>query len=190
MSIFSCLLKSESAVQKALANEWASVPVEAQTEILVILQATNILKANLSLNGDEILALITQAVGSKFVDSWTTIVDKVATSIGISIPADVTPVQTVELIARNLAPRNGDNWADTALRIAAYSLTNLIPGGTIVRTIAIPLVQWVYDNIFKPATVINTIPDSVTQAATILNSLAIQTSSDTPAPEDNGSAIN
>ncbi len=151
MSIFSCLKKAESNVQTALAKEWAAVPDGAKQEVLTILQATEIIKTNDTLNGDEILALITKETGATFVDNWLTIVDKVAGSMGINIPAGTPPVETVQKIASALTPKSGDNWGDTVLSIAVYSLTNLIPGGTIVREIAMPLLQWVYDNVFKPS---------------------------------------
>lgn len=178
MSIFSCLSKAESSVQTALANEWAAVPSQDKAELLVILQATNIIKANATVNGDTLLKLITAATGQTFVDNFLTIVSNVASSIGISIPNGSTPVQILQLIATDLAPRSGDNWADTVLRIASYTLSNLVPGGGIVREIAIPLVQWVYDNVFKPATVAPTIPAIVQEAVTLLSNLpAAQASS-------------
>jgi hypothetical protein len=153
MSIFSCLSKAESNVQTALKKEWDAIPQASKDEILIILKATNIIKANDTLNGDEIIALIEKETGKPFVDNWLTIVDKVAGSIGIEVPAGSTPSQTVTLIASALTPKSGDNWKDTVLHIAVYSLTNLIPGGTIVREIALPLIQWVFDNVFnKPAT--------------------------------------
>lgn len=178
MSIFSCLQSAESKVQKALAAEWAAIPANSKTELLIILQATNIIKAApAGISGDDLLAQIATATGQPFVDSFLTIVDKVAASIGITIPAGTNAVDTLGLIASNLAPRTGDNWGDTVLRIAAYALTNLVPAGNIVRTIAIPLVQWVYDNVFKPAVSTVTVPAIVAEAATILNSLPAATTS-------------
>lgn len=151
MKIFACLSKAESTVQTALQNEWAAVPDTAKNELLAILKATDVIKENNTLDGDGIINLIEKATGTQFVDNWMGIVDKVATSIGITIPAGSTPLQTVEIIAASLTPKQGDDWKDTVLRIAVYSLTNLIPGGAIVREVAIPLVQWVYDNVFKAA---------------------------------------
>lgn len=151
LSIFSCLSKAESNVQTALAKEWAAVPQADKDELLTILKATDIIKANNTLDGDGILALIEKETGSTFVDNWLTVVDKVAGSLGITIPAGTAPAETVQLIAAALTPKQGDNFGDTVLGIAVYSLTNLVPGGGIVRTIAIPLVQWVYDNVFKPS---------------------------------------
>lgn len=172
MSIFSCLKKAESNVQTALANEWAAVPTQDKTELLTILQATNVIKAApAGTLGDDLLVQIIAATGKPFVDNFLTIVDKVAASIGITIPVGTSAVDTLELIANNLAPRSGDNWGDTVLRIASYALTNLVPDGGIVREIAIPLVQWVYDNVFKPATTV-TVPAIVGEAASILTSIA------------------
>ena len=151
MSIFSCLSKAESNVQTALAKEWAAVPQADKDELLTILQATDIIKANPTLTGDGIIALIEKETGTTFVNNWLTVVDKVAGSLGITVPAGTAPVETVQLIASALTPKQGDNWGDTVLSIAVYSLTNLVPGGAIVREIALPLVQWVYDNVFKPA---------------------------------------
>lgn len=183
MSIFACLNRAESNVQQALANEWAAVPSTAKSELLVILQATNIIKAYSNVDGDTLVSLISAATGQPFVDSFLAIVDKVATSIGVTIPAGATPVQTLQLIANYLTPKSGDNWGDTVLSIASYTLTNLVPGGGIVRQIAIPLVQWVYDNVFKPATAVPVVPAIVSEAANILSALpastAPQTSSDT-----------
>jgi hypothetical protein len=162
LSIFACLSKAESSVQSALAKEWASVPQADQDELLIILKATNIIKQNNTLNGDEIIALIEKETGSQFVDSWLTVIDKVAASLGITIPAGSTPVQTVQIIAAALTPKQGDNFGDTVLGIAAYTATNLFPAGVMVREVAIPLVQWVYDNVFKP---MMQAPAAVTQAA-------------------------
>lgn len=172
MNIFACLQSAESKVQKALAAEWAAIPSDSKSELLVILQATNIIKAApVGISGDDLLAQIAAATGQPFVDSFLTIVDKVAASIGITIPPGTDAVTTLELIAANLAPRTGDNWGDTVLRIGAYALTNLVPAGNIVRTVAIPLVQWVYDNVFKPAVSTVTVPAIVAEAATILANL-------------------
>lgn len=172
MSIFSCLSKAESSVQTALANEWAAVPAQDKTELLTILQATNIIKsAPAGISGGDLLVQIATATGQPFVDSFLTIVDKVATSIGLNIPAGTNAVDTLGLIANYLTPKAGDNWEDTVLGIASYALTNLVPGGGIVRSIAIPLVQWVYDNVFKPAVTVPVIPAIVSEAATILNTL-------------------
>lgn len=172
MSIFACLKKAENNVQTALANEWAAVPTQDKTELLTILQATNIIKsAPAGIAGDDLLAQIAASTGQPFVDSFLTIVDKVAASIGITIPVGASAVNTLELIAANLAPRTGDNWGDTVLRIASYALSNLVPGESIVREIAIPLVQWVYDNVFKPAVSTVTIPAIVGEAVTILGQI-------------------
>ncbi len=149
MSLFSCLSKAESSVQTALAKEWAAVPATDQNVILEILQMANVLKANNTLNGDAIVAAITKLLGQSFVTSFLGVVDKVAANIGIEVPASSTPVQTLQLIASSLTPKSGTSWEDEVLSIAVYSLTNLIPGGAIVREIAIPLVQWVFDNVFS-----------------------------------------
>ena len=149
MSIFSCLSKAESNVQSALAKEWAAVPAADQNVILEILQMANVLKANNTLNGVAIIAAITKLLGSTFVNDFLDVVDKVAANIGIEVPAGSTPIQTLELIVSSLTPLSGTSWEDEVLKIAVYSLTNLVPGGEIVREIAIPLVQWVYDNVFS-----------------------------------------
>jgi hypothetical protein len=151
MSIFSCLSKAESNVQSALAKEWAAVPQADKDELLTILKATDIIKANSTLTGDAIIALIEKETNSTFATNFLGVVDKVAASMGINVPAGTAPVETVGLIASDIAPKSGDNWGDSILSIAVYSLTNLIPGGAIVREIALPLLQWVYDNVFKPA---------------------------------------
>ncbi|WP_158993480.1 hypothetical protein [Mucilaginibacter sp. L196] len=149
MSLFSCLSKAESNVQTALAKEWAAVPATDQNVILEILQMANVLKANNTLNGDAIVAAITKLLGQSFVTGFLGVVDKVAANIGIEVPAASTPVQTLQLIASSLTPKSGTSWEDEVLSIAVYSLTNLVPGGAIVRAIAIPLVQWVFDNVFN-----------------------------------------
>lgn len=183
MSIFSCLSKAESNVQVALANEWAAVPAQDKTELLIILQATNIIKAApAGISGGDLLAQIAASTGQPFVDSFLTIVDKVAASIGLEIPAGTSAVDTLGLIAAYLTPKSGDSWGDTILGIASYTLTNLVPAGGIVRTIAIPLVQWVYDNVFKPAVSTVTVPAIVTEAATILASLPTGSTPTAPAP--------
>jgi len=182
MSIFACLASAESKVQKALANEWAAVPAVAKSEILVILQATNIIKAApAGITGDALLVQIAASTGQPFVDSFLTIIDKVANSIGVTIPTGTSAIGTLELIAANLTPRSGDNWGDTVLRIASYALSNLVPGGGIVREVAIPLIQWVYDNVFKPAVSTATVPAIVSDAVQLLaNMTPVQSSSDTP----------
>lgn len=180
MSIFSCLSKAESNVQIALANEWAAVPTQDKSELLVILQATNIIKAApAGISGGDLLAQIANATGQPFVDSFLTIVDKVAASIGLNVPTGTNAVDTLGLIAAYLTPKAGDNWGDTVLGIASYALSNLVPGGGIVREIAIPLVQWVYDNVFKPAVSTVTVPAIVSEAATILANLPAASTSAT-----------
>lgn len=151
LTIFSCLAKAESSVQTALKKEWDAIPQASKDEVLDILKATQVIKQSDTQPGEVILDVIAKATSQQFVDQWVTKLDSIAVSIGIEIPAGATNEQKLEAIVNNLTPRTGDNWGDTVLRIATYSLTNLIPGGVIVREVALPLIQWVYDNVFKPS---------------------------------------
>ena len=172
MGLFDYISKGDGVVQEAFSQEWLALPDTSKAEILVILQATNIIKSNPALDGNSLLTLVAKSTGEPYVDSFLHIVPTVADSLGIIVPAGTTPVGIVSLITAFLTSKTLNSWDDAVLSLAVYTAVNLVTSGGLSREDALILVQWVYNNIYKPATNVPAIPVPIANAADILAELA------------------
>jgi len=171
MGLFDYVSKGDGVGQPALIQEWIALPDSSKAEILVVIQATNIIKANPALDGNALLTLVAKATGEPYVDSFLHIVPTVAEALGIVVPAGTSPVAVVSLITAFLASKTGNSWDDAVLALASYTAVNLVTGGGLSREDALTLMQWAYTNIYKPAIVVPSIPAPILNAVEILTQL-------------------
>jgi hypothetical protein len=131
-----------------LKSEYEKLSTDEKAKFDLVFTVTNIFKANVGKPGAALLQLIEQAIGPDATNQIAGVLKQTAISLNIDVTNVSDPATLAEMIAGHFKDKQGDAWKDAALSLSTYLFTYLI-GPTITREVAIPLVSFVYDEIFK-----------------------------------------